>query len=47
MIVSIISDGYPKPDGHMYGYKFLPMGMVTDGYWLQPWIWLQTNICNS
>jgi hypothetical protein len=30
----IISDGYPKPDGHGYGYEFLPVNIVTGGYYL-------------
>ena len=29
-----ISNGYPKPDGHGYGYEFLPTDIVTDGYYL-------------
>jgi hypothetical protein len=29
-----ISNGYPKPDGHGYGYEFLPADIVTDGYYL-------------
>jgi hypothetical protein len=29
-----ISDGYLKPDGHGYGYEFLPVGIVAGGYYL-------------
>jgi hypothetical protein len=29
-----ISDGYPKPDGHGYGYEFLPAGIVAGRYYL-------------
>jgi hypothetical protein len=29
-----ISNGYLKPDGHGYGYEFLPAGIVAGGYYL-------------
>jgi hypothetical protein len=41
-----ISDGYPKPDGHGYGYEFLPMDIIAGGYYLWPWIWLRVDIFN-
>jgi hypothetical protein len=41
-----IFDRYPKPDEHGHRYEFLSAGIVAGGYYLQPWIWLRTNICN-
>jgi hypothetical protein len=29
-----ISNGYSKPDGHGYGYQFLPADIVMGGYYL-------------
>lgn len=29
-----ISNGYPKPDGHGYGYEFLTAGIVAGRYYL-------------
>ena len=29
-----VSNGYPKPDGHGYGYEFLPVDIVMGGYYL-------------
>jgi hypothetical protein len=29
-----IFNRYLKPDGHEYGYEFLPADIVTDGYYL-------------
>jgi hypothetical protein len=32
----------PKLDEHVYRYKFIPAGIVVDGYWLQPRILVAT-----
>ena len=29
-----ISNGYSKPDGHGYGYEFLPVDIIAGGYYL-------------
>jgi hypothetical protein len=41
-----ISDGYLKPDGHGYGYEFLPVDIVAGGYYLWLWIWMRADIFN-